>query len=148
MRANVTGEERTLKRSGLGWPIAVAATILVASSRSQVAAPPVVNIDKIAHFAVYGLLATLLCRVGHGWRAAFWALLVASAFGATDEWHQVYVPGRAAEVMDWIADTTGAALAVALYTGWHAYRRALEMRLGGRRRFAARGSADSPPTAE
>ena len=34
--------------------------------------------DKIVHFLVFGLLATLTCRLGRGWKAAFWALLATS----------------------------------------------------------------------
>jgi VanZ family protein len=36
--------------------------------------------------------------------------LVASFYGATDEIHQFYVPGRTMEVYDWIADTLGGLL--------------------------------------
>ena len=71
----------------------------------------------------------MLCRIGHGWRGAAWALLAASAYGATDEFHQLFVPGRSCDVFDWLADTTGAALAVGLYQGVGFYRRALESRL-------------------
>jgi VanZ family protein len=94
-----------------------------------VAGPDVDNIDKVAHFGVFGLLGTLLCRVRPTWRGAGWALLAASAFGATDEWHQASVPGRTPDLGDWIADTLGAALAVSLYVGWGWYRRLLEWRL-------------------
>ncbi len=103
--------------------------IFAASNRSQVAAPAVPDFDKFAHFGVYGLLATLLCRLGRGWRAAGWALLAASIYGASDEWHQSFVPGRSVEVADWAADTGGAALAVTLYAGSTVYRRLLEARL-------------------
>jgi VanZ family protein len=108
------------------WPVAIAVLILCASQRSRVAAPEIVNIDKVAHFAVFGLLGTLVCRFGDGWRAAACALLIVSGFGASDEWHQSFVPGRSSDVMDWIADTLGAGLAVTLYAGWTAYRRLLE----------------------
>jgi hypothetical protein len=54
------------------------------------------------------------------------SLVIVSAYGATDEWHQSFVPGRAMDVQDWIADTIGAAIAVVLYTGWSRYRRWLE----------------------
>lgn len=113
-------------RKQLGWAVAVAALIILASSRSQVAGPRIEGIDKVTHFLVYGLLATLVCRRGRGWRAAAWSLVVVSAFGATDEWHQSFVPGRLAEVADWVADTLGALTAVTLYAGWAAYRRLLE----------------------
>ena len=82
--------------------------------------------DKLGHFAIYGLLGTLVCRLGQGWRSAAWALLAVSAFGASDEWHQSFVPGRFSDVGDWMADTFGAALAVMLYTGWTWYRELLE----------------------
>jgi len=125
----------------------VAALIFFASSRSTVAAPPIVNVDKYGHFLVYGLLATLLCRLGTGWPAAGWALLAASAYGATDEWHQLFVPGRSCDVFDWLADTTGAALAVGLYAGWGFYRRMLERPLVARERRVEKpgGSATVVP---
>jgi len=46
---------------------------------------------------------------------AWLAVLIVSVFGVTGEWHQSFVPGRSGEVFDWLADTTGAALAVTLY---------------------------------
>jgi len=119
------GASSPSKRGWL-WPLAVALLIFAASSRSAVAGPRLPHFDKVVHFSVYGLLATLLCRQGRGWRAAGWTLLAVSAYGATDEWHQFFVPGRSCEWGDWIADTTGAALAIGLYTGWERYRRWLE----------------------
>ena len=119
-------------RAGVGlpdlfWPLAIAALIFFASSRSHVASPGFTKVDdKFAHFAVYGLLATLVCRLGRGWQVAFWTLLVVSAYGASDEWHQSFVPGRSTDVRDWIADTLGAAIAIGLYMRWTWYRRLLE----------------------
>ncbi len=104
--------------------------IFVASSRSHIAAPhspfDFLRIDKIGHFAVYGLLGTLLCRLGKSWQGAWWAVVATSAFGASDEWHQSFVPGRGVEFLDWVADTLGALLAVGLYMGWRPYRDWLE----------------------
>ena len=116
------------------WPLAVAALIFFASSREHVATPGLTRIDdKFGHFAVYGLLGTLACRLGSGWPAAAWALVAVSAYGASDEWHQSFVPGRQSELQDWIADTAGAALAIGLYWGWSWYRRALESPLRRRK---------------
>ena len=61
------------------------------------------------------------------------AIGVASLYGITDEWHQYYVPGRFSDVMDWIADTLGAALATFLYAKWDLYRKILEWRIFGRK---------------
>ena len=119
---------------GAFWAVAIAALIFLASSRSYVPSPGLTKVDdKIAHFAIYGLLGTLVCRVGRGWRAAIWALLVVSAFGASDEWHQSFVPGRFTDFGDWLADTLGAAIAVGLYTGWTWYRQLLERPIWRRR---------------
>ncbi len=115
------------------WPLLVAAVIVFASSRSHVASPHVEHADKYAHFSVYGLLATLTARLGRGGRAAAAALVATSIFGLTDEWHQSFVPGRSCDVGDWVADTSGAALAVTLYASWPWYRRTLERELRQRR---------------
>ena len=116
------------------WPIAIAALIFCASARSHVAAPAVSNIDKFSHFGVYGLLGTLVCRLRGGWRGAGLGLLAASVYGALDEWHQYYTPGRSCDEWDWVADTLGAGLAVTLYAGWARYRELLEMVIWPRRR--------------
>ena len=117
------------------WPLLVAATIFIASSRSHIGAPGIPNFDKVAHFSVYGLLATLPGRLGRRPRAAWLALLATSVYGASDEWHQYYVPGRSCDVMDWLADTTGAALALALYRWWPWYRARPEAPLNAKRRI-------------
>jgi len=118
-----------------GWAFFVAALIFYASSRSHVAAPGITRIDdKFGHFGIYGLLGTLVCRVVPGRWGGWWALIIVSAYGASDEWHQSFVPGRSTELEDWIADTIGAALGIGLYAGWSRYRRWLEKPLGHARK--------------
>src|SRR5687767_1676342 len=122
----------TLRRAF--WALAIAGLIFFASSRSYLPSPGITRVDdKLGHFAIYGLLGTLVCRMGCGWRAAGWALLAASAFGASDEWHQSFVLGRSTDVRDWMADSLGAAVAVTLYTSWAWYRELLERPLWRRR---------------
>lgn len=102
---------------------------------SRVATPEVPDSDKWAHFFVYGLLGTLVFRAVDGRRSAVWlALAATSLFGATDELHQYFVPGRSSDVVDWLTDTAGAALAIGLYAHWAWYRGLLEMPLGRKRR--------------
>ena len=133
-------------RRAWAWPLAWALAIFSASCRSTLAGPDIAQSDKVAHFLAYGLLATLVCRLGRGWRAAGWAVLAASAYGASDEWHQSFTPGRSCELADWVADTLGAALAAALYAGWPRYRRLLEWPLGRKRRVEkAVAAATLPP---
>jgi VanZ family protein len=114
----------------------VAALIFGASGRSQVADPGIPNVDKIVHFLVYGLLATLVVRTRAGGRIWPWvALAITSVYGITDELHQSFVPGRSMEFADWMADTLGAALAIFLYTKCAWYRTRLEMPLRRNRRI-------------
>jgi VanZ family protein len=70
--------------------------------------------DKINHAGAYFLLMLLAWRAVR-WlapgRSNRWHLLAALAFvafyGATDELHQAFVPGRDCDLFDWLADVTG-----------------------------------------
>jgi VanZ family protein len=68
--------------------------------------------DKVLHALEYallgGLVAPALRLAGLRPAAAIAAaVVIASAYGATDEFHQSFVPGRSADVLDWAADTLG-----------------------------------------
>lgn len=125
------------------WALALAALIVVASGRGAVAGPQIIGIDKVTHFLVFGLLATLVVRNGFPNARAWIAIVMVSVFGATDEWHQSFTPGRSVEFADWVADTLGAAVAVAAYCRWPAYRAWLERDLRPKRRVEK--SAAMPP---
>ncbi len=47
--------------------------------------------------------------------ALLWAGLTTSAYGASDEFHQRFVPNRTCDVADRVADTFGGFLAAAAY---------------------------------
>ncbi|MBI1388069.1 MAG: VanZ family protein [bacterium] len=104
-------------------PIAHMALIFYLSSREQFPGPPsfIPYPDKIAHTFLYGLLGFLFLRAllkGEyariTWRAAGLAIALAALYGATDEFHQYFVPNRTTDVMDWLADLSGASLACAI----------------------------------
>lgn len=70
--------------------------------------------DKVNHFLAYGLLGMLGYRsvkrlAGDRTTGAriVAALLFCALYGVIDELHQMLVPGRSAEVADWIADLLG-----------------------------------------
>ena len=104
-------------------PLAAAWAIFWLSSRSSypaglVLAPP---LDKLAHASVFGLLALVLDwslrRSAPGlpmYRRHLWVFVLVSLYGLSDEWHQAFVPGRDCDGLDWLADTIGAALGLAL----------------------------------
>jgi VanZ family protein len=52
-----------------------------------------------------------------------WAWLIAVAYGATDEWHQMYVPSRTADVRDLAADAIGAFVAAIAIKAWSIIKR-------------------------
>ncbi len=67
--------------------------------------------DKLAHAVAFGLLAILLLlATGKPWVA----IMLTSLYGLSDEIHQWFTPGRSVDLMDWVADTFGAILAVTL----------------------------------
>jgi VanZ family protein len=70
---------------------------------------------KLVHFGEYALLCFLWWRalrtVVPDRRAALAALVVASLYAATDEFHQSFVEGRNGSPLDWAIDTAGAAAA-------------------------------------
>ena len=103
---------------GLGW-----AALIVAGT--SVPAPDVPQspdgTDKVVHLLAYAILGWLLTRAAVAeWPqrrpAVLAAALVAAigAFGALDEIHQRFIPGRFADTADWLADITGATLATVL----------------------------------
>ncbi len=72
------------------------------------------SFDKLAHAAEYAVFSGLLTwglwhstRLGPR-RAALVAVLVAAVYGVSDEFHQSFVPNRAADPRDWAADAAGA----------------------------------------
>ena len=66
--------------------------------------------DKVAHFAVFATITALLWRGTCG-RAPIMVLVAVIAFAAFDEVHQIFVPTRSAEFLDFLTDAA-AALAV------------------------------------
>ena len=93
----------------IGW----AAVILVATSVPSSILPTVSYpmADKVVHFALYGVLGALVARSLDGVRSVktfLAALAVLVVFGLLDELHQVLMPGRSSDVLDWLADCAGA----------------------------------------
>ena len=99
------------------WGPAVAqmAVIFMLSSLTGMPSLPGGLTDYTGHFIGYGLLGALATRAfaraewrGVNTSAAWRAVVLASAYGVTDEVHQWFVPNRSATVQDWFADVAGA----------------------------------------
>jgi VanZ family protein len=106
------------------------ALIFYSSSQPDPAAVVTRNVwDKLLHGAGYGLLALLYVWALAGrqrhWRViAAAAIALTSAYAATDEVHQIFTPGRVPDVADWIADTVGGCVAVAICSAWRGVSKA------------------------
>ena len=75
--------------------------------------------DKLYHAGAYFIMGLLAWRSFSHWfsspiRLAFLTITFCSLYGISDEWHQSFVVGRQSDSADWIADTSGAILAVFL----------------------------------
>lgn len=100
-------------------PVLWAGLIFWNSSRPNVNIPKLgfQNVDKIAHFGVYFILGYLIVRaitaektLKIGWKKNLLILLIGVLYAASDEFHQLFVPGRSADLADWIADLVGVIL--------------------------------------
>jgi VanZ family protein len=77
--------------------------------------------DKSAHFWAYAVLGALWMRALAGGvppgvtRGRFITAVIATAlYGASDEFHQLFVPGRSAELADLAADAAGGLVGAAI----------------------------------
>lgn len=114
---------------------------LVKGLQADLLGPGVDVISSAAHFleyAVFGFLLTNALRF-HGLgvklgaadqqakalryrailkRACLLAIVLASLYGITDEFHQSFVPGRFPDPVDWLVDTFGATLGALVFRGF------------------------------
>lgn len=88
------------------------------SSRNSIPTPLLfMHQDKILHMGAYFIMGILAWRFFNDFISKplltyFVSLCFCSLYGISDEWHQSFVPGRDTDVMDWVADTLGATLAL------------------------------------
>lgn len=99
------------------------AIIFVATSIPGSAFPSVAVVpgaDKFVHAFLYSVLGFLLARSsrpvpGGNERSLIAVLCAIAVLAALDEWHQQWIPGRRADVTDWLADMAGAVAGVTLW---------------------------------
>ncbi len=85
--------------------------------------------DTVLHMACYGGLAVVTLRALAGGKRAgvtvgvvTVAWLIATLYGVTDEFHQIYVPGRTPELRDLANDAVGALAAIGAAGAWSIMR--------------------------
>jgi VanZ family protein len=115
-----------LRRVWLWGPVALQmAVIFMASSIPNLGRLPGGVPDWFGHGAGYAILGGFGLRAFAGGRlrgvtiaAALAAVALCVAYGVSDEVHQLFVPGRSAELADVAADAAGAAVAAAVGLAW------------------------------
>ncbi len=80
--------------------------------------------DRLAHFVAFGAMAGLL-GLGASPRQPLRVILAVSLVGVLDEWRQLYLPGRSADIADLLTDVV-AAIAVVTLLEWLRLRGVLE----------------------
>ena len=106
------------RRVFLPLALAWAGVIFVLSERELRPGPTTVVWQLLhngGHAAVFAALsALLLLGLPPGRATAIAGVVLASTYGAIDELHQSFVPGRVPSVTDWITDTCGAVLGLTI----------------------------------
>jgi VanZ family protein len=100
------------------WGPALFWTLLLFAVSSRNTLPVALDggTDKLAHFAAYSVLGFLLARGADREVSPIWvAIPLGWLIGALDEVYQGFVPGRAPEVGDWVADAIGVTAGFFLY---------------------------------
>ena len=97
-------------------PLAVYWLMLIIGTSLPLNRLPTIGLsDKISHLLAYfGLSVLLNLTLIYQRKSKFlfdkagWvAILICLVYGVVDELHQMFVPGRLADTLDWLADSTG-----------------------------------------
>lgn len=103
--------------------IGISLCIIFLSSQATFDLPvwKIIGFDKVAHicaylayglcvqFAYYGLSGNPIKN-----KIIIGTLIISALFGASDEFHQYFVPGRNCDIFDFLADITGASISLLL----------------------------------
>ena len=78
-------------------------------------------ISNIVHLFLYAILCWFFTRAFYYShvpikKALFYAFILTILYGASDEWHQSFVPGREMRLDDWLIDAVGALVILFFYS--------------------------------
>lgn len=105
------------------------AMLFTLSSFSTLPSPPGGFSFYDVHIAAYAGLAVVTVRaLAQGlrdvtWRAVVGAIVVSTLYGVSDEYHQLFVPGRTFEYFDVAADAIGSVAGAAGAGAWSIIKR-------------------------
>ena len=111
--------ERLLRWApALAWASAI---FWLSSQEQLVEMPWALSWDKLHHSFAYAVGGAAFAHALRG-RLPWLAVALGVLYGASDELHQWFVPGRHADVRDWVADAVGAVAGVFLYRSFLSWR--------------------------
>jgi VanZ family protein len=105
------------------------AMLFTLSSFSTLPSPPRGFSFYDVHIAAYAGLAVVTVRaLAHGLRDVTWtavagAIVISTLYGVSDEYHQLFVPGRTFEYADIAADAIGSVAGAAGAGAWSIIKR-------------------------
>ena len=106
-----------MKRLSLWGPVVLYMGIIFFVSHQPEVTIPAGLSDKQSHSLAYTLLGALMVRALAGGlggrisaRTAVLGILFTTLYGASDEYHQMFIAGRSSEMYDLYADAVGGAL--------------------------------------
>jgi VanZ family protein len=103
-----------------GWMMLI---FLLSSQSSLPAVSLFSGTDLLAHAVFYGVLCMFLARSlapprVTTWKRVLLLTILVTFYGVTDEYHQLFVPGRHASLWDILADGLGGFLAASMLFWW------------------------------
>lgn len=118
-------DARKLCRIGARWvPLLLWMTLIFMASDRVPGELPTFGpwdllVKKAGHMLAYAVLAILARRavVGGAW-PDLWVLAITAVYAASDEFHQVFVPGRNGSVVDLFIDCLGGMMGVLARYYW------------------------------
>ncbi|WOO38828.1 VanZ family protein [Anaerocolumna sp. AGMB13020] len=90
---------------------------------------PIRKAGHLTEYALLGIAVAFPLLRKHGLKGKhlfITGLLICTFYAATDELHQLFVPGRAGMVTDVMIDAVGAGLGILLFQGMHSLRLAFK----------------------
>jgi VanZ family protein len=104
--------EKTARFAKLAVAWALVIFVLSSIPGASFPASKLFSYDKLLHAAVYAVLGAFAFLSLRGWSSRASVLVLAAgaittAYGFSDEFHQMFVPGRSADLRDVLADCVG-----------------------------------------
>jgi len=126
MKENNKGTVKKKTKAALWLPVLIWMALIFSASSISFPSSKVVIFrfqDKLAHLFEFGVLGLLLVRAiyygSEGGKSRYlWCVLGVALYGALDELHQAFVPGRLVELGDIIADGLGALIFAWAWLAW------------------------------